>query len=50
MLYRSVGELMVLISIDPKAKSTDLGSAAGMPKIEIERVTTTQDTGAAAMA
>lgn len=36
---------------NPKAKATDLGSAsAGMPKIEIERVTTTSDTGASATA
>lgn len=37
---------------NPKAKQTDLGmsSAAGMPKIEIEKVTTTQDTGASATA
>ncbi|OAL39735.1 iron sulfur cluster assembly protein 2, mitochondrial [Fonsecaea nubica] len=36
---------------NPKAKVTDLGSAsAGMPKIEIERVTATTDTGASATA
>ena len=36
---------------NPKAKSTDLGSAtAGMPRIEIERVTATTDTGASATA
>ena len=36
---------------NPKAKKTDLGSAsANMPKIEIERVTATTDTGASATA
>ncbi|KIW27910.1 iron sulfur cluster assembly protein 2, mitochondrial [Cladophialophora immunda] len=36
---------------NPKAKATDLGSAsAAMPKIEIERVTATTDTGASATA
>ncbi|EXJ88877.1 nitrogen fixation protein NifU [Capronia epimyces CBS 606.96] len=36
---------------NPKAKATDLGSAsAQMPKIEIERVTATTDTGASATA
>lgn len=36
---------------NPKAKQTDLGmSGKGMPKIEIERVTATTDTGAAATA
>lgn len=35
----------------PKAKQTDLGiSGSAMPKIEIEKVTTTSDTGAAATA
>ena len=36
--------------LDPNAKTTNLGAAAGMPKIEIERVTTTTDTGASATA
>jgi len=35
---------------NPKAKTTDLGGVSGMPKIEIERVTTTADTGASATA
>ena len=37
---------------NPKAKQTDLGVSAGsqMPKIEIEKVTTTSDTGASATA
>lgn len=37
---------------NPKAKQTDLGMASGdkMPKIEIEKVTATTDTGASAMA
>jgi len=36
---------------NPNAKQTDLGSAsASMPKIEIERVTSTTDTGASATA
>ncbi|RMZ76551.1 hypothetical protein DV737_g4756, partial [Chaetothyriales sp. CBS 132003] len=37
---------------NPKAKQTDLGlgQAEGMPKIEIEKVTATTDTGASAMA
>lgn len=36
---------------NPKAKQTDLGmSGQGMPKIEIERVTATSDTGASATA
>ncbi|KIV82468.1 iron sulfur cluster assembly protein 1, mitochondrial [Exophiala sideris] len=36
---------------NPKAKQTDLGSSsAGMPKIEIEKVTTTTDTRASATA
>jgi len=36
---------------NPKAKQTDLGMGGqSMPKIEIERVTTTQDTGASATA
>ncbi|KAJ4510620.1 iron-binding protein [Exophiala dermatitidis] len=36
---------------NPKARATDLGSAsASMPKIEIERVTATTDTGASATA
>lgn len=36
---------------NPKAKQTDLGmSGSTMPKIEIEKVTTTSDTGASAMA
>jgi len=36
---------------NPNARSTDLGAASrGMPKIEIERVTTTTDTGASATA
>jgi len=36
---------------NPKAKQTDLGMAgSSMPKIEIEKVTTTQDTGATATA
>jgi len=36
---------------NPNAKATDLGSASqGMPRIEIERVTTTSDTGASATA
>ncbi|RMZ78803.1 hypothetical protein DV738_g3573, partial [Chaetothyriales sp. CBS 135597] len=38
--------------LDPKAKQTDLGlgKAEGMPKIEIEKVTATTDTGASALA
>lgn len=35
---------------NPKAKQTDLGGMKGMPKIEIERVTATTDTGASATA
>lgn len=36
---------------NPKAKQTDLGGSMGeMPKIEIEKVTATTDTGASAMA
>ncbi|KAJ9603668.1 iron-binding protein [Cladophialophora chaetospira] len=36
---------------NPNAKATDLGSASqGMPRIEIERATTTSDTGASATA
>ncbi len=36
---------------NPKARTTDLGSAsASMPKIEIEKVTATTDTGASATA
>lgn len=35
---------------NPKAKQTDLGGVKGMPKIEIERVTATTDTGASATA
>jgi len=36
---------------NPKARATDLGSSSGpMPKIEIERVSATTDTGASATA
>jgi len=35
---------------NPKARATDLGSASSMPKIEIEQVTATTDTGVSATA
>jgi hypothetical protein len=41
---------LLIDGLDPKAKATDLGAGSGMPKIEIEKVTTTADTGASATA